>query len=80
MRVIQGTRQGKEEQSLKRVTGKRVLGIVNVTLRLICLPKNLMRKSSDALQGSERDTIEGILVERWRGEGGRLMKTTLVRA
>lgn len=68
MRVIQGTRQGKAEQSLKRVTGKRVLGIVNVTLRLICLPKNLMRKSSDALQGSKRDTIEGILVESgvWR--------------
>lgn len=49
---------------------KGFLGIVNVTLRLICLPKNLMRKSSDALQGSKRDTMEGILVEKGGGGGG----------
>lgn len=54
MRVVQGRAILAAGQR-----AKGFLGIVNVTLRLICLPKNLMRKSSDALQGSKRDTIGG---------------------
>lgn len=49
MRVVQGRAILAAGQR-----AKGFLGIVNVTLRLICLPKNLMRKSSDALQGSKK--------------------------
>lgn len=73
MRVVQGRAILEAGQR-----AKGFLGIVNVTLRLICLPKNLMRKSSDALQGSKKG-YNGRDRSGERGMG-RLMKTTLVRA
>lgn len=74
MRVVQGRAILEAGQR-----AKGFLGIVNVTLRLICLPKKPNAKIQRCIARQQKG-YNGRDPSGERGRGGRLMKKTPVRA